>query len=839
MKNQIPTKPNRFRLAIIGEGPTEKDIHVGKPFADSIYLRGIVSSLGLTMDQLFLGYVSNQKRRFPQSINSDSVQAGIARLAGDLQTYRPNCCLLLGSLVNKVFGEDRSLYKTRGSIFNSPTFRTKCVATYDPAEVMRNWEWNGVFKFDTYRAQQQSLTAGVLLPKRTVESWPTFERCVALLEGILRDKPRIAFDLEGWPNAQGVTCYSIATSPSNAFIVPLRNMDNTPFWSFDQECEIWRLTGLILGDPDVRKIAQNAMYELFVFAWRHKILVRGLEDDTMFKMWEWQCEYPKGLDFISSVFTEMPYYKDERIIQDLSIHHDYCCKDSLVTHEACTGLDEALSHEPSKQHYRFNIRLLKPYLYIQLRGCKLDLALLAHKKSQCWSRIQHQQAIVNDMCGELLNVKSPKQKAKYLYDTLGLPVQYKMDAGVKKQTTDMGALAKLIVSHGTPVVLEIAKLVRLRTRFSDLHKLEPFPDGRIRSNFNPVGTDTGRLSSRETSVESIVSHGKIDFKRRKSGTVMLLTYKQQVEFLGTNLQNVTKDLRDLFIPESEDFSFFQYDLAGADAWTVAADLAALGNSKMLDHLYAGIKPSVVILLLNEYGNAVYQWDLPQLKQVHDAKLKALKAKDCPGSLKNMYSGSKAAQHGTNYGMKPPLMSATLLMRELSGWIDKFNDGYDEGDLDLKVTKPHVMERLQNFYTDYYGLELRNEYIRKQLANFGYIDCANGHRRHFTAIRSRKLIDDAIVRTAAAHEPQANTTYSTNRALENLYYDLKNRTPRGNLRVEPNLMIHDALGGQAHKSQVEWGTAKMQQWFNIPLIIHGIEITIPVEGGWGPNWKSTD
>jgi len=239
------------------------------------------------------------------------------------------------------------------------------------------------------------------------------------------------------------------------------------------------------------------------------------------------------------------------------------------------------------------------------------------------------------------------------------------------------------------------------------------------------------------------------------------------------------------------------------------------------------------------GSEVFQWDLPQLKQVHDAKLKTLKAKDCPGSLKNMYTASKAAQHGTNYGMKPPLMSATLLMRELNGWIDKFNDGYDEGQLDLKVTKPRIMESLQNAYANYYGLELRNEYIRKQLANFGYLDCANGHRRHFTAIRSRKLIDDAIVRTAAAHEPQANTTYATNAALANLYYDRENRTPRGNLRAEPNLMIHDALAGQAHKSNVAWATERTKEWFNIPLIIHGIPITIPVEGGWGPNWKSTD
>ena len=73
----------------------------------------------------------------------------------------------------------------------------------------------------------------------------------------------------------------------------------------------------------------------------------------------------------------------------------------------------------------------------------------------------------------------------------------------------------------------------------------------------------------------------------------------------------------------------------------------------------------------------------------------------------------------------------------------------------------------------------------------------------------------------------------------MYYDSDNRTPRGFLRCEPTLMIHDALSGQAHKSQVEWATAKIAEWFNNPMLIHGLEITIPVEGGWGKNWKDTD
>lgn len=443
------------------------------------------------------------------------------------------------------------------------------------------------------------------------------------------------------------------------------------------------------------------------------------------------------------------------------------------------------------------------------------------------------------MTNRVFNVKSPIQKAQYLYGDLGLPEQYKIIAGEKKVTTDFSALCKLCTLSALPVVLEIAKLVRLRTRFSDINKLYPFPDGRIRSNYNPVGTDTGRLASSETWVEDYITLPKIKFITRTKNKIkyqeMKLVEERLFTNLGTNLQNITKELRDCFIPDSDEFLFFQYDLSGADAWTVAADLAALGNDKMLVHLQHRIKPSVVIVLLIEHGGAVYKWDLDYLKQVHDATLKQIKTTP---RLAKAYTCAKASQHGTNYGMEPPLMAAIQLERSIAGWIDNFNSGIVDP-IDFQTISPYIMESYQRQYINYYGLELRNEYIRKQLTNFGYIDSATGHRRHFQGIRNRRIIEDSIVRTAASHEPQANTTGSTNAALANMYYDPTNRTPRGRLRCEPTLMVHDSLAGQAHISQQPWAEEQMPRWFNNPLLIHGIPITIPVEGGWGKNWKATE
>lgn len=840
--NQLPASPHHHRLAIIGEGPTEEDR--GVPFAgpSGALVRQVISELKLPINQLFLGHVSTKKTfKFPQTPNDHAVLTATSQLQKDLAKYKPNCCLLLGDLANRVFGAENNAHTQRGTIFISPTFRLKCITAQDPWMVQRNYSLSIPFRYDFAKAKDQSLYPDYRPPVRNIIAAPTFQYLSKRFAEILSGKPEIAFDLEGHPNQVGVTCYSIALSAQDCFIVPLRNLDGTPYWSHDEEVQIWSWTAAVLGDPTIPKIAQNAMYELFVFAWRHRILVRGLKEDTMFKMWELFSELPKGLGFISSLYTNEPYYKDERTVQDLHVHHEYCCKDSLVTLASSQRMDQALAaNDASAKHYRFNIGLLKPYLYMQLRGCKLDLPGVATMRHTTWEYIRQQQEVVNHMCGTVLNTKSPKQLQDYLYNHLSLPVQTKKLNGKVTPTADFGSLCVLYTKTSLPVLLEIGKLTRARTRLSDLNKLQAFPDGRIRCTYNPVGTDTGRLSSSETWVEAIVHKAKIEFKKRtKNGLTyqeMVLSSKPKVENLGTNLQNVTKDLRTLFIPDNSDYSFFQYDLSGADAWTVGADLAALGNDKMLVHLQHQIKPSIVIVLLTEYGNEVYQWDLPTLKAHHDHMLK--QCKTIP-KLVRTYVCAKGCQHGTNYGMQPKLMASLQLERSIQGWVDNCINGNIE-EPDFKVFHHNTIERLQNLYINYYGLELRNEYLRRQLCNHGYLDAASGQRRYFLDIRNRRSIDDSVIRVAASHEPQANTTYSTNRALSNLYYDQDNRTPRGNLRAEPTLMIHDALAGQAHKSQIDWAKEKFEsQWFDIPLIIHGLDINIPVEGGWGPNWKYTE
>lgn len=849
MLHYQPIQPSRHKLALILESPSLETTQTKRPLASATesLLKGVMSQMGLAPEQCHIFYVKSEVSR-SFHLESYDVHDGFAQIRALLKKHSINCCLLIGEAVTKLFGESRSLHKMHGSVWQSfEASNIKCVSTFRPSNVMRDYTLITPYRIDINRAIEQSKYPEWRRVERKFDTMPTFDLICRKLNEIITEKPAITFDLEGYPNQVGVTCYSIATSPRDCFIVPFRDMGHQPVWSLEEEMEIWRLTSLLLSDPGISKTAQNAMYELFVFQWRHQICIRGLEDDTMLKQWELYCELPKGLDYLTAFWTDEPYYKDERTIKDLETHHEYCCKDSAYTHEINQKQSKQLAKfENSSGHYNFNMQILRPYTYMQLRGCRIDEERRMHHLKTTWSRIQHQQAIIDEMAGGVFNSSSHVQKKRLLYETLGLPKQYDGRGKNKKLTSSAKAIAKLYSDTELPILLELMKLIRLRTRFSDVNKLQPFSDGRIRCNYSPVGSDqvalvTGRISSSKTWVEAAVTQPKIDFKTRSKNkvkyTTMELISERTVKQLGTNLQNVTKDLRDCFIPDNPDtHDFYQYDLTGADAWTVAADLAALGNSAMLDHLYAGIKPSVVIALLTKHGNLVYEWDLETLRSYHDQFLTIVKTDPVE---KHTYTCAKACQHGTNYGMQPQLMTEILLTRAMTGYVDAFNSGKTEGDLDISPVHKYTMERYQRLYAEYYGLHLRNEWLERQIVNHGYIESASGARRVFMSLRNRKKIDPATIRAAASHEPQANTTFATNSALRNMYYDTENRNPDGSLIIEPTLMVHDALGGQAPRDCPFDRHEKMISWFNIPLVIHGIDINIPVEGGFGPNWKACD
>lgn len=824
--NLFPKFPSATtRLAVVGEAPGSDEVVAGEPFVgvSGRLLRAVLSGCGIACDQVFFGNVcqhqppGNDIERF--DFDGAEIQHGLERLREDLQKFQPSCVLVLGRTAFRAFRADLCypsrkgyvipLADWRGSIFQSQAFGSvKCVACYHPAYVLRSYSDMPFFKFDVARAVRHSrMVEGqspIMVRGGTIR--PLLSDVLSYIATLRSSRARTTFDIEGYADDVGCTMLSLCTTPTDGIVIPFW-IDGKNYWSEEEEVLIWIAFSALCFDPNVPMAAHNSFYELFVLAWRHHIIVNNLYDDTMMKHWEVYPEMERSLAVCTSIYTEQPYYKDQRLATDPDARLRYNLTDSQVTDEVNTATEAKLRLQPlSLAHYRFNINIIPAYNYTMLRGCRLDTANCARLLRTVTEEVESLNGRISETLGRPFNVKSIVDKKWLLYEHLA----YKPLQRYGTSTAE-DVLLHYWTKHNDPVVRLVIQCVRKRTRLSDINKLTPNSDGRIRSSYDIVGTNTGRLSSR--------------------ASIALAFDGKEWDNTGTNLQNVTKELRSCFVPDTSEYDFFQFDLSGADGWTVAAELAACGHPAMLDDYVNGIKPALVLYYMlqeqsagrdpvhvNRLDRATLKLELKRVKQEIDALDGLVESSGRPADWQ--YLCCKRVQHGSNYGMAPKKLAETIF-------------GDSDGAIALTEREADHMQRL---YKLRYNTDARNERIRRILSDTGCLVAACGIRRQFFNIRNRRDIDDAIVREASAFEPQANTTWATNKALEQLWYDRANRKSTGALHIEPLLQIHDAIAGQYKSRDREWCHAKLKSYFINPLRIHGTMITIPADGNWGTSWK---
>jgi len=340
--NVLPTVTNTdYHIAIVGEAPGSDEVHQRVPFvgASGRELNKYLSKVGILRDACFIGNVCQHQPSGNKIANFNwdgpEIQNGLSILSSDLSHVKPNLVWCLGGSSLHAFKEGihsipkkrktkdgltfafpNAIGDWRGSLFlsspDSPLPFTKCVASYHPAAAMRHFEWMPLIMFDLYfKVFPESKDPKLILPKRDLCVNLSLDELISELRKIQIEKPRLSVDIEGGPGT--MTCLSLATSHFYAFIIPFTTSNGNSFWQLNDEILIWKELIKVLGDPTIPKILQNSLYDRFVLQYSYGIIVRGVVDDTMLKAWELYCELPKGLGFLASLYTNEPYWKEERI----------------------------------------------------------------------------------------------------------------------------------------------------------------------------------------------------------------------------------------------------------------------------------------------------------------------------------------------------------------------------------------------------------------------------------------------------------------------------------------------------------------------------------------------
>lgn len=386
----------------------------------------------------------------------------------------------------------------------------------------------------------------------------------------------LVFDIETFMGMP--TCISFCFDGYESVCVPFtdKNID------IDHRTLMIQLIAWMLASP-IRKVNQNIKYDWKILE-RFGFKVNNVVGDTMLAASCLYSELPKGLGFLTSIYTDLPYFKDEGRMFDPSRHNKkqfylYNAKDSLATHQIYGKQLDELNELGCRQVYDNLIRCLPLYRRMEDRGFRIDHTARIHKIGKYTALYDaHVWKIRRFLNNPDFKPSSSQQCNNLVYNVLG----YKADRRASGTTEE--ELEYLMVfgeaKHSPVFGNEILKgIINCRKIHKVLEVLELYawPDGRWRCEYNLAGAGTGR-STAGTSTDNLIIRnpkaGKHDFKIVDLGHSFQTFGKHGFLIDG---EEYGKDIRDIFVP-TYGHSFVEIDLSQAEA---RVDAVLSGNFDIL------------------------------------------------------------------------------------------------------------------------------------------------------------------------------------------------------------------------------------------------------------------
>ena len=500
--------------------------------------------------------------------------------------------------------------------------------------------------------------------------------------------------------------------------------------------------------------------------------------------------------------TEIPHLK----LDDDQTLWAYCALDCALTNELWHKIDDKLD-DITRKTYEFEVASIGPALSMMLRGLKVDEEVVrtirAPLKDQRLKLERMLNLFSNAVWDKDLNPASPKQLQDLLYVHLGLPKVIASVKGKQKVSTDKEALEHL-AEHYPRAKPFCNTILALRNIDKQLNVLDTTrdDDGRIRCSYQVAGTKTGRWSSKES----------------PWGT-------------GTNLQNITKDMREMFIPD-DGMTMFYADLEQAESRVTA--------------YISGDEGYINACETSDLHTEVVKMIWPNLGWSGDPEQDRALA-DMPYYHQYSYRDiCKRAGHGTNYGVSPHSLGRQIKIK--ISQATKFQLLYFGGVIQLdKVEKWHKQDREGGFKElldngniigtgphaqlqipgAFPGIRTWHDKTANKIQSTGTLITPFGRRTQFWS----RLDDAATLRLAIAYVPQSTIGDLLNLGLYRVWQELHSQG------VEVLGQVHDAILGQMPTEQVDELIPKILNCMHNPLTVNKKEMLIPSDCETGVNWKA--
>lgn len=497
-------------IMLVGEQPGKTEVLARKPFQGPAgkLLKTLLQTSGIRLtdcsfnntlkdfDQPLEGYVKVPKTRLQSPQWSERATRYVQLLEAEIQESKAKVIVPLGNVALAAVLKRWGINKWRGSIL--PLGEKWVCPTLHPASILHGQSENQFLILQDLKKMQSFLANSSTLCQRTVLTRPRFGDIQDFL-ALCYDKGSsgipVSFDIE-IKNLE-LNCISFCISPTLGMSIPFVDSKGE-LWNPIEEAAIMRSIARILQSETIRKLGQNLIFDTHFLLRKYGIRTKNL-DDSMVAQHTLIPQLPKGLDMITSLWTDQAYYKDEGkewmrgggTYEKLWVYNGL---DSLTVFEAFPKIIENLIEMDNIKAYERQLSILQPCCYMMERGIKVDKARLIESREQMKAEALAERKELAQIAPGL-NINSPKQMQDYFYGRLGIsPYKNKQH----KISADADALKRIARKNGlgsreARLILSIKKKEKLVSTYLEDIKFDD--DSRIRCSYNPAGTTYSRLSS--------------------------------------------------------------------------------------------------------------------------------------------------------------------------------------------------------------------------------------------------------------------------------------------------------------------------------------------------------
>lgn len=509
--------PDGFSIAdiiVCGEQPGQNDVLMRRPFngqdgkllkvclqhaqipISSCYFTYVLKDYDLPLE----GYCAVPKNRKASPGWLGKGQEFITLLREEILEHQAKLVIAVGNVALAALTGRWGIYKWRGSLLPCLFDPNKFVVPIlPPSSVLAGSSENRHLIVNDLLKAVQYRQADYKLKERKVITRPTFVETLQFLDDCYQKGMEglpITFDIEC--KHLELNCISFCYTPELSISIPFMDARGD-YFTPAQEAEVMKSIARILTTPCIRKLGQNLIFDTHFLLRKYGIRTKNL-DDTMLAQHALLPQLPKGLDMITSLWTDQPYYKDEGkewfkgggTYEKLWVYNGL---DSSTCCEAFPKIMNDLVKIDNTAAYERQLSIVQPCCYMMERGIKVDTDGLIAARAKMQAEVSAKKEELQELAPGL-NPQSPKQLQDYFYGKLGIPP---LKNKKRQISADADALKRIARRYGEKgakearLILDIKKVEKLLSTYMADFKFDS--DGRIRCSYNPAGTAYSRLSS--------------------------------------------------------------------------------------------------------------------------------------------------------------------------------------------------------------------------------------------------------------------------------------------------------------------------------------------------------